>query len=588
MFRISQILTIIVILVVGASQLASAQARSAPWTVGASFNGLSYKNVQVKKYFNFTGMTGAPSIFIGRYLNSSFDVRLEYTYASVFYPQDNGFPNVINDQYRARDLNDLGMMLHFKFNNGYMFKEGWFSPYVFSGVGGNHVNGDYNFYVPVGAGINILITKNLSYHIRVAYKIGVDNTYDYTQYSTGLSVNFGKPVPEKVNDDDNDGVANALDACPDVIGLVELNGCPDDDGDGIANPDDDCPTEPGPEENGGCPWPDSDNDNVPDYKDKCPFTEGVLATMGCPDMDGDGVIDGEDNCPKKFGPAERNGCPLPDSDDDGVPDEEDACPFEEEDFDGFEDEDGCPDLDNDNDGILDMDDLCMNVPEDIDGYQDGDGCPDPDNDGDGINDIDDSCPDIPEDLDGFEDSDGCPDVDNDGDGITDDKDQCIDEAEGFNGYKDDDGCPDELPEPVYVQPEPVKRDPVVTRPSRPTPRVPKAPGSFTILSGTTFESTSNKIKPIALAELDRIIAELKKYPNSKWRIEGHSDAKASRSEANRLTKNQADAVLNYFISKGLPGANFRAVGFGDSNPIASNNTVYGKMKNRRIIIRNID
>ena len=56
----------------------------------------------------------------------------------------------------------------------------------------------------------------------------------------------------------------------------------------------------------------------------------------------------------------------------------------------------------------------------------------------------------------------------------------------------------------------------------------------------------------------------------------------------RLTKSQADAILGYFISKGLPATNFQSAGFGDSTPISSNSSVYGRMKNRRIIIKKIN
>ena len=193
-----------------------------------------------------------------------------------------------------------------------------------------------------------------------------------------------------------------------------------------------------------------------------------------------------------------------DTDNDGVYDDIDGCPYEEEDFDGFEDEDGCPDPDNDNDGILDDDDLCQNISEDLDGYMDDDGCPDPDNDGDGIEDRVDPCPNNAEDFDGFEDDDGCPDADNDGDGILDENDECVDSAEVFNGYMDEDGCPDELPDPVYVEPEPEK--PVV-RPTTPTVRptrpVYRGPNSYTIQSETTFESNSSQIKSFSFAELDR-------------------------------------------------------------------------------------
>ena len=88
--------------------------------------------------------------------------------------------------------------------------------------------------------------------------------------------------------------------------------------------------------------------------------------------------------------------------------------------------------------------------------------------------------------------------------------------------------------------------------------------------------------------MDNIINELKKYPSTRWRIEVYTDGRASPADASRLTKEQADAVLNYFVSKGLPASRFIAVGLGASNPIASNATVYGRMKNRRVIIRKID
>jgi len=62
----------------------------------------------------------------------------------------------------------------------------------------------------------------------------------------------------------------------------------------------------------------------------------------------------------------------------------------------------------------------------------------------------------------------------------------------------------------------------------------------------------------------------------------------SKSEANKVSQNQARAILNYFISMGLPGSKFQAIGFGDSSPIASNNTVYGRMKNRRIVVKRVN
>ena len=187
---------------------------------------------------------------------------------------------------------------------------------------------------------------------------------------------------------------------------------------------------------------------------------------------------------------------------------------------------------------MDIDDLCQNTAEDLDGYMDDDGCPDPDNDGDGIEDRDDSCPNNAEDFDGFQDSDGCPDVDNDGDGILDKDDRCVDSAEVFNGYQDEDGCPDELPEPIYVEPEPERKVVRPTPPPTPPVRRYTGPGSFTLQSENTFESNSSQIKSFSFAELDNIISELKKYPSTRWRIEVYTDGRATPADASRLTKEQ--------------------------------------------------
>lgn len=255
-----------------------------------------------------------------------------------------------------------------------------------------------------------------------------------------------------------------------------------------------------------------------------------------------------------------------DSDGDGIYDSEDNCPDEPEDYDGFQDYDGCPDPDNDQDGILDINDKCPNEAEDFDGFEDEDGCPDLDNDGDGIPDALDKCPDEAEDFDGFQDEDGCPDLDNDGDGIPDSLDKCPDEAEIFNGFEDEDGCPDIAPlgESSF------------------------SPKEILLDGETTFGTNTSEILPSAFAELDRIVNLLKTFPNAKWRIEGHMDNQNSSDFSRVISLKRAEAILNYFILKGLPSFKFEVIGMGDKFPIANNNTEFGRSKNRRIEIVRIN
>ncbi|MBK7106812.1 MAG: OmpA family protein [Ignavibacteriae bacterium] len=281
----------------------------------------------------------------------------------------------------------------------------------------------------------------------------------------------------------------------------------------------------------------------------------------------------------------------PDSDGDGIIDSEDPCPTVSEDLDGYFDEDGCPDLDNDGDGIKDDKDLCTNIKEDFDGFKDDDGCPDEDNDGDGIKDADDVCQNNKEDFDGFKDDDGCPEVDNDEDGILDAADGCPNVSETFNGYLDEDGCPDEAPKPIIIEKEsePVVKE-KVKKPKeekKETPSISGAPTQFSLQGETTFSSNSAQIKGSAFGRLNDIAEQMKKYPTVRWRIEAHIDKQNSITEASTITKQQASAILSYLVSKGVSSANLQSVGMGDSSPISSNTTVYGKMKNKRIIIKRL-
>jgi len=159
----------------------------------------------------------------------------------------------------------------------------------------------------------------------------------------GIDLYAGLKIPiyqSKLRDNDNDGIVNKEDNCPDVAGPVENQGCPwkDTDEDGILDKDDECINEVGPEENNGCPWKDSDGDGVLDKDDDCPSTPGLPKFNGCPDSDGDGIVDQEDRCPEVPGSKEYRGCP--DTDGDTLVDIDDECP----DVAGPVDNNGCPEV----------------------------------------------------------------------------------------------------------------------------------------------------------------------------------------------------------------------------------------------------
>jgi hypothetical protein len=125
-------------------------------------------------------------------------------------------------------------------------------------------------------------------------------------------------------DGDGDGVADAVDACPDAPGSAAAAGCPDQDRDGIRDGEDACPDEAGLPESDGCPMPgdgDRDGDGLLDVADACPDEAGSPRVEGCPDADADGVPDDADACPEEPGWPEYDGCRGPsDRDGDGLPD----------------------------------------------------------------------------------------------------------------------------------------------------------------------------------------------------------------------------------------------------------------------------
>jgi outer membrane protein OmpA-like peptidoglycan-associated protein len=210
--------------------------------------------------------------------------------------------------------------------------------------------------------------------------IPIPSSMTGTTIQVGWVWTIGNPNSKKNRDDDNDGVKNKFDRCPDTpLGyMVDQYGCTvDTDGDGVPDNLDRCPDTPlgVVVDIFGCPL-DGDGDGVPDYLDKCPDTpKNILVdSIGCPlDSDGDGVPDYLDKCPDTpsaaYGMIDEHGCPK-DSDGDGVPDYRDQCPDTPAAAHGMVDEKGCP-LDSDGDGIPDYIDNCPKLA----GPESNQGCP---------------------------------------------------------------------------------------------------------------------------------------------------------------------------------------------------------------------
>ncbi|MBN9483062.1 MAG: OmpA family protein [Bacteroidetes bacterium] len=279
---------------------------------------------------------------------------------------------------------------------------------------------------------------------------------------------------------------------------------------------------------------DSDGDLVSNRKDKCKGVKGVWELRGCPnpDKDGDGILDKDDKCPEVAGSKTAMGCP--DADLDSVADAEDRCPQEA----GLVSLQGCPDRDND--GVADIDDACPDVP----GQAQYKGCPD--TDGDGLADNEDACPNAAGPIANH----GCPDTDNDG--VPDNTDKCP----TVPGTVANQGCPE-----VSVE---VKK------------RLAFA------ATAIQFETGKATIKKTSYKLLNEIVKILNDYPDYMMTIDGHTDNVGKPEKNMQLSKDRAQSVKNYFVSKGISEDRLVTNGYGDTKPVASNKTAKGRAQNRRV------
>ena len=433
-----------------------------------------------------------------------------------------------------------------------------FKPFSWLSLSGTYevTNRNFNRY---GAAINISPSW-INLFIASDYIVPKLNPQYIPLENAQFNIAFGGSISlGKGRDSDKDGVIDRKDKCPDTpLGVkVDKHGCPiDSDGDGVPDYLDKCPNTPhGVKVDAqGCPL-DADGDGVPDYLDQCPNTPkaaiGFVDAHGCPlDTDKDGVPDYLDKCPDtpQGVAVDSVGCPL-DTDGDGVPDYLDKCPDTPKAAKGMVDKNGCL-LDSDGDGVPDYLDLCNNTPAEARAYVDKNGCL-KDTDGDGVPDYLDKCPDTPIEARGKVDEHGCP-RDTDGDGIPDYLDNCP----TIPGVASNHGCPE------------IKKE-VRTLFQR-------------ALQGIQFETGRSTILKKSDIILNQIAKSLINNPTYLIEVQGHTD-NVGKSEANmKLSEARANAVRQYLIAKGVEEKRITAKGYGDTRPIASNKTVSGRAKNRRV------
>ncbi len=405
------------------------------------------------------------------------------------------------------------------------------------------------FYVNATAMLN-MIPKNKDTKVNVASQFSLTPSFDspyfglyfpiaYNKYSglrTGLATRIG-PVILGMSDMHLLRAKGEISGVDFYAGLrlpILYHRVKDKDKDKVSDKMDECKNVPGTWAFLGCP--DTDGDGIPDSEDDCVTVAGLKEFKGCPDTDGDKIIDSEDACPTVAGVAALKGCP--DKDGDGITDAEDVCP----DNAGPKENQGCPDQDND--GLFDYVDNCPTVA----GPKENQGCPWPDTDADGLLDKDDDCPNLA----GPKANKGCPYKDSDADGLLDKDDDCPNTP----GPKTNKGCP--VIEQAVIE-------------------VLK-----TAFDNLEFESGKDIIFESSKPSLNELATVLKKKTTWKLEIAGHTDNVGDDNGNLVLSKKRAEALKAYLISQGVEEARLLTLYFGETKPIATNDTPEGRQKNRRV------
>jgi len=140
-------------------------------------------------------------------------------------------------------------------------------------------------------------------------------------------------------------------------------------------------------------------------------------------------------------------------------------------------------------------------------------------------------------------------MDTDGDGVVDERDQCPDTP--ANTRVDGNGC---------------------------------TLGKVIALYGVTFEFDKTRLRPDAETILDQAVDTLKRYPEMQVEVAGHTDSKGSDTYNQQLSEGRATAVRDYFVEKGVTNP-LTVHGYGEAEPVTTNDTDEGRERNRRVELR---
>jgi outer membrane protein OmpA-like peptidoglycan-associated protein len=165
--------------------------------------------------------------------------------------------------------------------------------------------------------------------------------------------------------------------------------------------------------------------------------------------------------------------------------------------------------------------------------------------------------------------------DSDNDGVNDDRDQCPETP--ANSYVNNVGCP--------ASPTASAAEPVLD--SGPVLETAKA-GDTIVLKGVTFESGKAVLRADSETILDGVAETMVKRPELRVEIGGHTDDRGAEAYNQDLSQRRADTVMAYLVAHGVDAGRLSAAGYGEAQPVETNDTAEGRERNRRVELKVLD
>jgi OOP family OmpA-OmpF porin len=124
-----------------------------------------------------------------------------------------------------------------------------------------------------------------------------------------------------------------------------------------------------------------------------------------------------------------------------------------------------------------------------------------------------------------------------------------------------------------------------TPPPTPSPSPEPREVRRIVLRGVNFDFDSSTIRPVDRPVLDEAVTQLRDNPEIEIVVAGHTDAIGTEEYNQALSIRRAEAVFRYLVNQGLAPERMRIEGYGESRPVADNETESGRAQNRRVELR---